>query len=208
MSQAIFPEGLKVVGDLQVGGAIKPPRPRSEQLQEDLVAYPTPLANCVVWDSGQPLPATAAADDLAHDPGTWGTSTPVLSAGDCKVATVTRRARITVTLPPEYVAGETVKLRIAAGMLTTVADGSCTVDVEAFLAGRNSLVSGSDLVTTSAQSINSLTFADKDFTVSSTALEPGDQLDVRVTIASVDSAAGTVVKPTIASIDLLCDIKG
>jgi hypothetical protein len=62
------------------------------------------------------------------------------------------------------VAGETITLRLSAGMLTTVASSSCTVDVEMYLTNRESLVSGSDLCATSATTINSLTFANKDFT--------------------------------------------
>lgn len=208
MSQTIIPDDLKVVGDLQLGGSIKPNRPRSELKQEDLVAYPAPLASCFVHDSGQPLPASASADDLAFLPGTHGTSNPQLSAGDCKVATVTRKARFVVTLPPEYVEQETVRLRVAAGMLTTESDGSCTVDLAAYKLGRNSLVTGSDLVTTVAQSMNSDTFGDIDFVVNASSLSPSDQLDVLVTIACTDAATATPVIPTVASIDLVCDIKG
>jgi hypothetical protein len=177
--------------------------------QEDLKSYPVLLTNFFVWDSGQPLPATAAAsDDLAMSVGTFGTNTPAISSGDCKNATTTRYARTVLSLPPEYVAGETITLRLSAGMLTTVASSSCTVDVEVYLTNRESLVSGSDLCATSATTINSLTFANKDFTITPTSLNPGDQLDVRITIACVDVATGTAVKPTIGSVELLCDVKG
>lgn len=187
---------------------IATPLPRGVLKQEDLTKYPVNLASFYVWDSGQPLPSTAAADDLSISVGTYGTNTPAISAGDVKNTTTTRYARLVLTLPPEYVAGETITLRFSAGMLTTVASSSCTLDVEAYLSNRESLVSGTDICATSAQSINSLTFANKDFTITPSGLNPGDQLDIRITVACTDSATATAVKPTIGSVELLCDVKG
>ena len=40
------------------------------------------------------------------------------------------------------------------------------------------------------------------------AVAAGDVLDVRIAIAVNDAATATAVTPTIAGIDLLCDIKG
>lgn len=187
---------------------IATPLPRGCLKQEDLTAFPIALADFFVWDSGQPLPATASSDDLGISVGTYGTNTPAISAGDVKNATTTRYARKVLSLPSEYVAAETVVLRVSAGMLTTVASSSCTVDVEVYLTNRESLVSGSDLCATSAQSINNLTFGNKDFTINAGGLTPGVELDIRITIACADVATGTAVKPTIGAIELLCDVKG
>lgn len=199
---------LRITGDLSVAGT-SPSQARSWLTQDNNAKYGVPLSSLVVWDSGAHLPTSAAADDLAVAAGTYGTDTLAISAGDLKAAgATTRRARFTFTLPPEYVAGETVTIRVDAGMKTTVADTSCTVDVEAFKRGTGAAVSGSDLVTTSATSINSLTSANKDFAVTSTALSPGDELDVRVSIACNDAATVTAVTPTIAGIAVLLDIKG
>ncbi len=170
--------------------------------------HPIDLGDLKIWDSGQPLTATAGTDDLAFTAGTFGTSNDYVQAGDVKTLTGTRYARFFVALPPNYVAGQSVKIRFAAGMLTTVASTTCTIDCEAYLVGRNSLVSGSDLCATSATTMNSLSFADKDFTITATSLAAGDVLDVRVTIAFVDAATGTVVRPVIAAIDLVTSIKG
>jgi hypothetical protein len=93
-------------------------------------------------------------------------------------------------------------------MLTTVADTSATIDVEAYESAKTTLKTGSDLVTTAAQSINSLTFADKAFDLTVTDLSPGDQLDIRFTVAVVDAATGTAVTAALASVELLLDIKG
>jgi maleate cis-trans isomerase len=51
-------------------------------------------------------------------------------------------------------------------------------------------------------------FAAKSFTITSSGLVAGDVLDIRLTIAVNDAATVTAVTPTIAAIDLLCDIKG
>jgi len=200
---------LRVVGNVVRTGDLLPPLRRNQLEQENNVAHPISLADCRVWDSAQPLPATPASDDLGLVAGTFGTANCYVSAGDLKAAgATTRRARCIVTLPPEYVAGETVSLRLACGMLTTAADTSCTVDAEAYKIGRTSLVDGGDLVATAAQSINSLVFADKTFTITPSTLSPGDQLDVRISITCTDAATATAVTPAIAAVDLLVDTKG
>jgi hypothetical protein len=112
-----------------------------------------------------------------------------------------------VELPECYEAGETVTLSLSAGVVTTVASVSCTVDVECYELDKIGGI-GSDLCTTSATTINSLVFAAKSFTITSSGLVAGDVLDVRLTIAVNDAATVTAVTPTIAAIDLLCDIKG
>ncbi len=92
-------------------------------------------------------------------------------------------------------------------MVTTVAGTSATVDVEAYKIGKDNTL-GSDLCATSAQSINSLTFSNKTFTITAGALAAGDVLDVRLAIAVSDAASGTAVIGAIAGIDLLADVKG
>jgi hypothetical protein len=131
----------------------------------------------------------------------------LLSAGDVKTLASTRKARALVALPPEYVAGETVKLVVSAGVKTTVASTSVTVDFQAYTTDRDGAVDGSDLVATAATSINSLTLGDYEFTVTSTSLSPGDTLDILLSIAYSDSGTVTAVTP-VATVDLLCDIKG
>ena len=177
--------------------------------QTTLAKFNLPPHTWGVWDSGQPLPATAASDDLGYEVGTFGTDAPRLTAGDLKAAgATTRRARRTVDIPAEYDSGQTVQIRLAAGMLTTIADTSCTIDVEAYKIGRDGLKTGSDLVSTAAMTMNSPVVGDKTFEVTAGALTPGDKLDVRISITCTDAATGTVVKPIIADLDLLCDIRG
>jgi hypothetical protein len=211
MATNIIDGDLRVNGNVQItasGGKWKPDIPRANLEQESYAKFPVLLNSFFVWDSGQPLPAAGATDDIGLYPGTFATSCPVLSSGDVKNSTTTRYARVLVKLPECFDDTNDIKLRISAATKTTIASSSSTVDVEAYLVGRDSLISGSDLCTTSATSINSTTFADKDFTITGAARSKGDTLDIRITLACVDSATATAVTPTIADVELLCDIRG
>lgn len=200
---------LTVSGNLNLTGTISP-RPRAELVQENLAEYPIPLTDFRVWDALQtPLSGAPAADDLGIAGNVYGTDAPYITTGDVKAGgAVTRRARVQFRLPPEYVAGETASIRVSAGMLTSLADVSATVDVECFVSGRDRTIDGADLVTTAAQSINSLTMADKSFVVTPTNLVPGDELDIRLTIATNDAATATLVAGTVGAFEVLLDIKG
>ncbi len=168
-----------------------------------------PLSELRVHDAlATNLPATASADDLAFNSGTFGTTGPTVRTDDVKNATTTRYARLQIRLPAEYDNAGAVTLRVSGGMVTTVASSAATVDIEAYKLNKTVASLSSDLVTTAAQSINSLTFADKDFTVTSSGLVSGDILDVRLAIAVTDSATGTAVIGAIGSLELLCEVRG
>ena len=177
--------------------------------QEANAVFPVTLTELRVWDAYHTnLPGTAAADDLSLVGGTFGTAPPMIQAGDVKAAgTTTRYARFQISMPECYDAGETITINLSTGMKTTVADTSCTVDVECYRLDKLSAI-GSDLCTTAAQSINSLVFSSKSFTINPSGVSAGAVFDVRVTIVCVDAATATAVIPTIAAIDLVCDIKG
>jgi hypothetical protein len=215
----------KIIGDTQIEGnltivngdillatadkEILPDRPRSNLQQEPLVDFPVPFDRLFVWDSGQPLPATAATDDLAFKSGTFGTSVTTISAGDCKtLGATTRRARFLYEIPPEYDAGETFTIRVRTKMGSNAADTSCTVDIEAYLDGEDGLISGVDLCATAAQSMNSTATSNKDFTITPTVLTPGKKLDVRLTIVCTDGAGASTVEPLITKLSALMDIRG
>lgn len=145
-----------------------------------------------VFDSGAVLPTAGASDDLGFYQGTHGTNVPYIGTGDVKNATTQRKARFTFALPPEYVSGGSVIIRVRAGMVTTVASASATIDFAAYK-HNGSVITGSDLIATSATSINSLTWANYDFTITPTGLVAGDEFDVLCTIDVVDVATGTAV---------------
>lgn len=199
-----WPAGQITNADINANAAIA----RTKLAEDALQSFVVKMTDLRVWDAVQTnLPGTAASDDLAIIGGTWGSATPMIKTSDAKATTVTQRARVQIQLPPEYVAGGDVRIRLHAGMGTTVSDGTATVDVEAYESNKEGGL-GSDLVTTSATTINSLTLADKDFTLTSAGLAPGDWLDVRITIAITDSATVTAVLGVIGHITLLCDIVG
>ena len=182
---------------------------RTKLAQDTLQPFTIPLTQFRTWDAlATNLPGTPAADDLGLDNATFGTGSPHLTAGDLKAAGATSRyARVHVPIPIEYDDGQTCNLRVHAGMLTTVADTSCTVDIECYRSDEETGISA-DLVTSSATTMNSLTFADIDFTITPTTFVSGDTLDIRLTIACNDAATGTVVEPVIGAVQLICDVRG
>lgn len=203
-------DDVRISGTLSIKESGVSAQTRLTILKQDALAiFPIRLTGLRVWDAFHTnLPGTAATDDLALAGTTFGSTAPVITAGDCKALGATSRyARFMVELPECYEAGETVTLSLSAGMVTTVASASCTVDVECYKIDKVTGI-GSDLCTTSATTINSLVFAAKVFTITPSSLIAGDVLDIRLTIACNDAATGTAVTPTIAGIDLLCDIRG
>lgn len=151
--------------------------------------------------------ATAGSGVLGIARGTFGTGDLYVTAGDCKTVTNTREATFEFVLPAEYKAAASVSIVAVAGMLTTVADGSCTLDAACHKSALDGTV-GSDLVTTSAQTINSLTLAEKSFAVTSSGLAAGDKLEVCLSIAVADTATGTAVTPAIVRAGLRLNIQG
>lgn len=182
---------------------------RSKLAQDTLKAFDVKLTDFRVWDAMQtPLPGTSATDDLGLYGNTFATASPLVRTYDVKAAGAqTLRARVLIPLPIEYDAGETVTLRLFSGMITTIADVSATIDVEAYESGGDTTISA-DLCTTAAQSINSLTFANKDFTITPAGLTGGDLLDVRVTIAVNDAATVGAVIAGFGKAQLLADVRG
>lgn len=179
---------------------------RTALTQDDLQPYPVVLESAKVWDALQSnIPVTPASDDLGIIDNTFLTGRPTIETGDLKNAgATTRKTRFAVPVPPEYVAGETLTLRINAGMKTTVASVSATVDAEVARRAAPTV----DICATAATTINSLTAANKDFTLTPTNVVPGDVLDIVLSVAVNDSGTGTAVIGQINSVTLLADIKG
>lgn len=181
---------------------------RASMTQEPAVVCPVPLTSMRVWDAlSSLLPASAANDDMGHVTGTPGTDSPTLQGVDFGGGSTDEKCAFILTLPPEYDPGETITIRLNAGMLTTVSDGTATVDVQCYKFDRAGLA-GSDLCATAAQSINSLTLANKDFTITPTGLAPGDQLAVVLAFGGSDTGNLGVMIPVIGAVEVLLDIKG
>ena len=180
---------------------------RSKLAREDNALLGIPVTDFRTWDDLSALPpGTAAADDLAVIEGTWGTDAPTLQTADFGGTSSTAYSRVLIPLTNDYIMGETLTLRLNCGMITTVADTSCTIDVECYVNDGDGSV-GSDLCATAAQDMNSLTHASKDFTITATSLASGDTLDVRVAVTYVDSGDAGVMIGEIAKALLVRDIR-
>ena len=181
---------------------------RSAIVQEDLVPYTIPLTSIRVHDAmATNLPGTAANDDMGLITGTPGTDAPTLQGVDFGGTSTDEKGAFEFVLPAEYVTGQTITLRVTGAMLTTVSDGTATVDAECWVATSAGAV-GSDICATAAQSINSLTSADKDFTITPTSLAAGDRLIVRLSFAGSDTGNAGVMIPEVSRVQMLLDIKG
>ena len=204
MATANIVNGDQTVNGTLTASQLSGPLNSSNLSQDASIAFPIPLTGFRIWDAFQTvLPGTSSGDDIGIATGTWGSALPHLVTATTGAPT-TYYARTFVQLPPRYVAGASAVLRFAAGMGTAAA-GACTLDCEAYLSARDTLVSGSDLVTTAATSINSLTFANTDFVLTATNLVAGSWLDVRIAIALTAGSSGY---GRIAHAELLCTIKG
>lgn len=153
------------------------------------------------------LPGTAANDDMALITGTPGTDAPTLQGVDFGGTSTDEKCAFVFVLPPEYDDGQSVRVRVRAAMLTTVSDGTATVDVECWKLNGDGAV-GSDICTTAAQSINSLTPANKDFVITETGLVGGDVLVIRLSFGGSDTGNAGVMIPEISKVTMLVDIRG
>lgn len=217
MAQARFPDGIFVEGTSVFQGAAfnennltsNTAIPRSKLAQDTLAIYPVPFETMRVWNAYETvLPGTSSSDDLGLYGGTWATGSQLVRTYDVKNAgAVSLYARFRFALPAEYDAGQTITLRANAGMVTTVASSSATLDFVVYKVDREGGI-GSDLCSTSATTINSLTFANKDFTITPTSLVAGDVFDIRMEIAVNDSATATAVIAAVGALEFLLDIKG
>lgn len=207
---------VEISGNLRVGGTFSPTLAKTDVLaEESLQSFTIPMT---IWrkDDGYATALTAAAaltDDLGLYGQTFNTNAPSLRSSDFggnafggNPTPQSHYARGEIVLPWEYVPGGSVTIRLHAGMLITVADQSCTVDVEVYKSDRDSTVTG-DLYSGLAQNINSLVFSDVDFALTSSALSPGDLLDVRINVAGHDDTDAGVMIGCIGSVQLLCDVR-
>lgn len=200
----IIPSGEISNSQINASAAIDRSKLASEQLKDNI-----PLELVRVWDAFQTsLPTTASSDDLGLIPGTWATDAITLQTSDAKNTTVTQRARFVYRLPLNYASGNLINVVAWAGMRTTVANGTATIDFEAYKKNDSTGLVGSDLVTTAATTINSLTASEKSFVIDPTGLVSGDELDIRVTIAITDTATATAVIGRIMKLYMLPTVKG
>jgi hypothetical protein len=138
--------------------------------------------------------------------GTPGTNAPTLQGVDFGGTTSDECCAFLFALPPDYIAGETVTVRAHAGMLTTISDGTATLDCICYSDDGDGTVSA-DICATVATDINSLTLADIDFTITPTGLTPGALLQIKLAFAGSDTTNAGAMIPTITKVSVLCDTK-
>ena len=178
------------------------------KLVQETKQYTLPMELWRVWNAFETvLPGTSANDDLGLYGGTFATNSPMIKSYDLKTLSTTLYARTTFTIPAEYDAAQALTLRASAGMQTTVSGTSCVIDFVVYKSDGIGGI-GSDLCATAAISINSLTLANKDFTITSTGLAAGDVLDIRMAVTVVDTASGTAVTAAIGNTAIRAAIRG
>lgn len=202
-----FTESATFLKNVTIHGDLLPRRERPNLLKlSSSDVFHVPFENWRVHDAiNSFLPSTSSGDDLALIGGTFGTNGWYLETADTKGATNTMYARQMIRVPSQWAAAESLTLSFYAGMITSVSDGTATIDAEAYKMDRAGSVSGSDVVSTDALTINSTTLAEKNFSLSIGTLSAGDLLDLRIAIAISDSLTGTVVKGRIGDVRFLVD---
>lgn len=202
----VIPSGSLTTDDLSSSAGIL----STQMAQRSNAVWVIDPTHWRVHDAAQTnLPGTGASDDLAIVGTTYGTDAISIQTGDVKaLGATTRYARCLFALPANYQDGETVTIRAYAGMKTTVADVTATIDFQAYKSDNDTTIGGSDLVTTSATTINSLTFANKDFSITTTELAAGDVLDIRMAIITNDAATATAVIGCAGKVSILVDTRG
>lgn len=184
---------------------------RANLVQDDLAVYGLDLNTWLATGTGQPLGTSAGTPSGAFGltAGTHGTAAPKIVSEAASGASITNSCRRTFSLPPEYVAGETVTLRVRAKEAVGSATVGTTIDAEAYQADKDGGLTGSptDLVTTNALAVTT-SVGNKDFTINPTGLAPGDVLDIELTGVANDTggSVGTVLE--IYDTALLMDIQG
>ncbi|MBW7907193.1 MAG: DUF2190 family protein [Phycisphaerae bacterium] len=174
---------------------------------EELKPYAIPLADVRAAGTGGILGNSAGTPSgaLGLTPGTFGTNSPLLVGEAANNNSKTNAGRVLATLPPEYVAGGKVRIRVRA-RITGDVQVAQTVDVVAHQSDGGGGISA-DLVTTAAQTVTD-EFANYDFVVTPTALSPGDVLDVQVVVAANDTGGNANKLIQIGGLWLLADIRG
>lgn len=201
----VLPDGFITDAAFATGSDIS----TSRIAQRPFAKYAVPFTSMRVWDAMATVPVTTAAnDDLALLTGTPGTSNLKLSTGDLKTAgPTTRKIGFELAVPPNYEDGQTIEVRVRAGMETTVADTAANVDLQAWISNGGGGV-GSDLVTSTASNCNSLAAADKDFVLDAANIDPGDRIMCVLSFFVQDAATNTAVTGAVYEIALRCDTRG
>lgn len=198
-----IPNAITFEGALTPSGGIT--IARADLTEEALAVYGIPLHD-IRQEDGIPLAAaeTAGTFNLLVSSNAWKIQGEVANN-----ETETSEGCFQFVLPAEYVDGGDVKVRIKNCLvLNSGTNNGSTLDVEVFKATGNGAV-GSDICTTDAVSyLAADAWQTSDFVVTGTGLVSGDILNIVITAASIESAAGGGMVAELDGIAMLLDIKG
>lgn len=183
---------MSVIGRVTATSGFSGPNVRTDRVTETDLEFELPIQAFRVWDAYQTLLGTGAADDMGIITGTFGSGTPYLSSGELNASgALTRYARLMFQIPYHFVGAQDFRLRLVAGMVTSVASVSATIDAEIRVSNGIGGINGSDIVTTSATSVNTVGATTNDFLCTGSGLERGQMLDLRITSATNSATASS-----------------
>ena len=179
---------------------------RADLTEEALVVHAVSVFSLFAPTTMLPLGASSSSGVLGVTLGTHGTNSPVIIGEAASGTSKTDACRFLFVIPNSYVSGGDVKVRLHC-RVTVAATVSATVDCECYEGNGEAGVSA-ELCSTAATSMNSDTWADVDFTITSTDLVPGDVLDIKLTAVVNDTGGTTGAIAQIGKVSLLLDTKG
>ena len=160
---------------------------RADITEDALQAYGIPLMQIMAAD-GAPLGLSESAGDHFIS---FGTNIIQLQGEEAISETETSESYWQFVLPPEYVAAGDVTVRLRCKVDGAGTDNGSTVDVEVFEQADGAI--GSDIQATAPQTFAAKgTWYNKDFSVTAAGLVAGDILNVVLTTAVTEIAAGAL----------------
>jgi len=171
-----------------------------------VVAIAIPLARFRETSAGYDNPLTSAAGaNFGLAGGTHGTASPKLQSEGANGNEKTSTARLEFVLPPEYVPGGAITLRVHCRRSGAPAVPPVTLDAQVFKIDREAGI-GAELYAGAAQDITS--WADMDFALNSAqivaqSLAPGDVLDIELTGVVNDTGGSGTFVLQISSVQML-----
>jgi len=168
-----------------------------------LATYGIPL-QIIKNADGTSLSATAGSGNFAIKVGGWGTGTIKLETEGANNNTKTDTCFFEFVLPPEYVAGGTVKLRLTAKE-SDEAEVSTTLSGQVYESDGEGGV-GSNIIGSWDATDVTTTWTTFTAPITSTDLAPGDRLEVYIRLVVDDTGGGSGGQAEIGKVELLCDL--
>lgn len=171
---------------------------RSNAAQEDNQEIRVPFGDLRNSD-GSIITGTASAGVYGIVSGGWGVGGTKLQGEAASNNSKTSTTKFTFRVPQNYVAGTNLTIK-PTERVSTPANTTASVDVQAYKSNENGGVSGSNLITTSAITHNSATWIEQSFTLTSALLSPGDELDIYIRQVVNDAGGATGAKSELGGV--------